>query len=58
LEAAETLAGRPMEIRGPEGHEYFLAPTPQLANLCRKWALSPLRTDPTKHAKARIRGAG
>ena len=60
LEAAETLAGRRMEIGGPAGHEYFMAPTPQLANLCRKWLRSPSRFDPMKYTLSaeRIRGAG
>lgn len=58
LEAAETLAGRRMEIGGPAGHEYFMAPTPQLANLCRKWLRSPSRFDPMKYTLSaeRIRG--
>ncbi|MGE0854197.1 MAG: hypothetical protein AB7O44_32080 [Hyphomicrobiaceae bacterium] len=28
--------------RGPEGREYFLAPSPELARLCRKCLQSPL----------------
>jgi hypothetical protein len=42
LEAAETLAGHPIEVRGAEGRRYFVAPTPELARLCRRWLLSPL----------------
>lgn len=41
LEAAETLAGEPMEVRGPEGGEYFFAPTKRLANICRRWLGPP-----------------
>lgn len=33
LEAAETLAGKPMEIRGLAGRQYFLAPSKELASL-------------------------
>ena len=42
LEAAETLAGHPIELKGAEGSRYFVAPSPALARLCRRWLLSPL----------------
>ena len=42
LEAAETLAGHPIEVKGAEGRRYFVAPNPELARLCRRWLLSPL----------------
>jgi hypothetical protein len=42
LDAAETLAGHPLEIKGAEGQRYFVAPSPTLARLCRRWLLSPL----------------
>ena len=42
LEAAGFLAGHPMELRGPEGRQYFLTPSPELARLCRKWLQAPL----------------
>ena len=49
LEAAETLAGKPMEVKGPQGQRYFVAPNRQLANLCRRWLRPPpqIRTLPT-----------
>ena len=37
LEAAKTLAGKPMELRGLAGCQYFLAPSKELASLCRRW---------------------
>ena len=37
LETAETLAGKPIELRGPVGGQYFLAPSNQLATICRRW---------------------
>ena len=45
LEAAETLAGKPMEIRGLAGRQYFLAPSKELASLCRRWLSRTLPGD-------------
>ena len=42
LEAAETLAGNPIEVRDVEGRRYFVAPSSELARLCRRWLMSPL----------------
>ena len=44
LEAAETLAGKPMEIHGLAGRQYFLAPSKELASLCRRWLSQPGRS--------------
>lgn len=42
LEAAEALAGKSLEVKGTPGHRYFVAPSPELARLCRRWLTSPL----------------
>ena len=40
LDAAETLAGKPMKLRGPADAQYFIAPSRELANICRRWLAS------------------
>jgi hypothetical protein len=42
LEAAATLTGNPIEVKGAEGRRYFVAASPELARLCRRWLGSPL----------------
>jgi hypothetical protein len=50
LEAAATLAGKPMKVKSIEGQRYFVAPNPSLANLCRKWLRSPHPDGLTSHS--------
>jgi hypothetical protein len=42
LEAATALAGNPIAVKGVEGRRYFVAASPELARLCRRWLKSPL----------------
>jgi hypothetical protein len=42
LEAATALASNPIEVKGVEGRRYFVAASPELARLCRRWLKSPL----------------
>ena len=54
LEAATTLAGKPMKIKSIAGQRYFVAPNPSLANLCRRWLRSP---NPGPHPSFHHKGA-
>jgi hypothetical protein len=42
LEAAATLSGNPIDVKGVEGRRHFVAASPELARLCRRWLKSPL----------------